>query len=154
SLQQAERLLGDGGPQHLNERLERARRDLRLVVRLDEIRLRKLVKVEGQHDPFAEADREDLAVFEEEVAHPREGAESVGERSRASEVRGQLLAAVDDWAGTTNDEMRRRWLLEVGRLSDDAPGRGRFRDPAAWADGEALRRLTKEAVADGLSSHL
>src|SRR5262245_957229 len=63
-LDQAARHLGGGGPSDLEARLERMRRDLDLVARLDAIRLKKIQPVEGRLD-FRKADQDYEAAFRE-----------------------------------------------------------------------------------------
>jgi serine/threonine-protein kinase len=65
---------------------------------------------------------------------------------RSSPVRFALIAALDNWAFLaefTKDPQLAR-LLELTRTADPDPWRTRFRDPAVWADREALTRLAKE----------
>jgi serine/threonine-protein kinase len=64
----------------------------------------------------------------------------------SSPVRFALVAALDNWALLANDikhpQVAR--LLALTRAVDPDPWRDRFRDPAVWADREALIRLAKE----------
>src|SRR5205823_8173599 len=80
-----------------------------------------------------------------------EGPEAVAERVRASAVKAHLVAALDDWAATTTDSERRAWLLGVARHADPHPVRDRFRDPKAWGDDAAVRRLAHAAEEAELS---
>jgi eukaryotic-like serine/threonine-protein kinase len=64
----------------------------------------------------------------------------------SSPARFALIAALDNWAlfaGHIKDPQVAR-LLELTRAADPDPWRDRFRDPAVWADLEALTRLANE----------
>jgi serine/threonine-protein kinase len=144
ALDQAQSRLAEGGQESLRARLERARRELDLVDRLDAIRLKRATLVEGRFD-LAGADRE----YEE--AFGAAGLAAVGgdTREAAAWVKGTsvheaLVAALDDWAACAPDKPRRDWLLEVARWADSDPWRDRARDPAVWDDAAALARLTGE----------
>jgi serine/threonine-protein kinase len=64
----------------------------------------------------------------------------------SSPARFALIAALDNWALLANDikDPQVARLLELTRAADPDPWRDRFRDPAVWADREALIRLAKE----------
>jgi tetratricopeptide (TPR) repeat protein len=73
---------------------------------------------------------------------------------RSSPIRFALIAALDNWAflaglcdrvyvGQIKDPQVAR-LLELTRAADPDPWRDRLRDPAVWADREALTRLANE----------
>ena len=69
---------------------------------------------------------------------------------RSSPIRFALLAALDNWAllaGSIEDPRVAR-LLELARAADPDPWRDRFRNPAVWADPEALKRLASEVDAE------
>jgi tetratricopeptide (TPR) repeat protein len=65
---------------------------------------------------------------------------------QSSPARFALIAALDNWALLGNEighpQVAR--LLELAREADPDPWRDRFRDPAVWANREALIRLAKE----------
>jgi hypothetical protein len=68
----------------------------------------------------------------------------------SSPIRFALIAALDDWAfvayliANRNRGPKLARLLELARAADPEPWRDRFRDPAVWADREALTRLADE----------
>src|SRR5262249_3616682 len=73
---------------------------------------------------------------------------------RSSPIRFALIAALDNWAflaglcdrvyaGQIKDPQVAR-LLELTRAADPDPWRDRLRDPAVWADRDALTRLANE----------
>jgi serine/threonine-protein kinase len=134
-------------------RIDQARRERELVARLDAIHLNRVADV---HGPVEKRPRRERAAREYEAAfreaglgEPNEEPEAVAARVRASNVRDELLAALDDWAvcATASNPGRHRWLLAVARRAGRAD-HARLRDPAAWADREALTRLTATALAE------
>jgi serine/threonine-protein kinase len=141
ALDQADNQLGQGGAEPLRARLEQARRDLDLVARLDDIRLRAAIWT-NYHFDYARADRN-----YEEAFHAAGMVEVGGDAVAAAAwvsgaaVREALVAALHHWAQSTQSRERRAWLLEVARRADPDPWRDRVRDPAAWDDAAALARL-------------
>src|SRR5262249_38753674 len=59
-------------------------------------------------------------------------------------VRGQVAAALEDWAALERGPRRRR-LLALARGVDPDPVRNSFRDPALWEDRARLLRLARQA---------
>jgi superkiller protein 3 len=146
-LEQAEGRLGEGGPEELRGRLERARRDLDLVARLDAIRLKRATLVEGWFD-HAGADRDYAAAFREAgLGEVGQNPEDVAARVRASAVREELVTALDDWAFNLGRGERLRWVLAVARGADRDLWRDRVRLPRAWNNQRRLARLAREARA-------
>jgi serine/threonine-protein kinase len=123
--------------------------ELALVNRLDAIRQRRAIIVEGHFD-YRTAERDYAATFREAgLGQVGDDAEAVAARVAASGVSGPLVAALDDWAFVAQRAHKlesRSWLLGVARRADPNPWRDRFRDPAAWRDRQALRALADEAL--------
>jgi tetratricopeptide (TPR) repeat protein len=146
--------LGETGPADLREQLGQATADLELAARLDDIRQKQSVWVEGKFDK-ATALREYPAAFAEAgLGRVGDDEEAVAVRVRGSAVKAQLVAALDDWASITREEEDRlfRWLMAVARRADPDPvWRDRFRDPAVRRDRAALERLAREAKVEELS---
>jgi tetratricopeptide (TPR) repeat protein len=141
-LAQALAQLGETAPIELRQPLEQAQRDLDLVARLDSIRLKKVIVVENKLY-WVNADPDYAAAFREAglVGDKGEEATAVAARIVGSAIRPALVAALDDWAGTTEDRGRRAWLLDVARRADPDSLRDRARDPAVWDNAKALARL-------------
>jgi tetratricopeptide (TPR) repeat protein len=139
--------LDEAGSDDLRRRLARADEDLRLAAALERIRL----------TPAIEASRFDYRGMAEAYAHAFEHAgldvwgdeEAAAARIGASDLRPQLVMALDHWAYVADalgdgESMAR--LLGLARRTDPDPKWGdRFRAPALWGDEEALRRLATEA---------
>jgi tetratricopeptide (TPR) repeat protein/tRNA A-37 threonylcarbamoyl transferase component Bud32 len=153
-LSQGGSRLGEGGPEDLRARVERARGDLDLVAWLDDIGLSKATVVEGKMH-FARADPKYAAVFADAgLAKEGDDPGEVASRVQVSAVRGPLLAALDDWAAFTPDARRRAWLLEVARKADPNRWSDRARQRAIWGDRAALEELTAQEEAAEQSPQL
>jgi serine/threonine-protein kinase len=146
-LEEAERRLGEEDAGDLRRRLEQAGTDLDLVGRLDRIRVDK-AKIVANKLAYPQVDRLYATAFREAgLAEENEEPDAVATRLRDSAVRPALVAALDDWAATTDQAGRQAWLLAVARAADPDPGgwRNRFRDPAAWSSRKALEQLADDA---------
>jgi serine/threonine-protein kinase len=155
-LDQARERLGTDGPADLRAQVDQALADTALAKRLDDARLRALTIVEGGR-------KLDLAGTEEEYAaalkeaglgHDREDADSVAARVRASAVRAEVVAALDDWAGITTKRSRQAWLLAVARAADPDLERDQLRQPELWRDGAGLARQVEKTRIGALSPQL
>ncbi len=147
-LEQTRDRLGEAGPDDLLQRVKQAMADLALVDRLEAIRLRRAIWVEGHFDNEG-AERDYAATFRDAgLGAEGEDTETVAARVRASAVGEHLVATLDDWAAVTYDPKRQEWLLEVARRADPDPWRDRFRDPKVWADQVRLVALAKELLDD------
>jgi serine/threonine-protein kinase len=153
-LVRAEGRVGGGGPAALLAEVRQMREHLDVADELDRIRLRKATLVEGKFD-YPSADRDYAAVFREHgLAEQGEGPERVADRMRDSPIKGQLVAALDDWAMTTENRARRTWLLVVARRVEPGIWSDRFRDAATWDQRSALEGLAREARVAELSPQL
>jgi tetratricopeptide (TPR) repeat protein/tRNA A-37 threonylcarbamoyl transferase component Bud32 len=155
-LGQAQTRLGDGGPADLRQRLEEARADLKMVVRLDELRQWRASWVETEdflsHRDYVEALRKVLQ--ERGLAVDAESSAVLLGQVQASAVKDGLVAALDEWAWFAPEAAEKARLLAVARQADPHPWRDRFRDPAVRTDGQALRRLADQAPLSELSPFL
>ncbi len=149
---QARDRLGESGPAALQDRLERARTNLDLVAALDAIRLRRATLVAGKVDWAGAARAYEAAFAQAGLGRAGDDPEEVARRVRASDVRGALVAALDDWAASAPD--RRAWVLGVARRADPDEWRDRLRDPVVWRKSGALARLARRVAADRLTPPL
>ncbi|HEV3238477.1 MAG TPA: tetratricopeptide repeat protein, partial [Gemmataceae bacterium] len=143
-LEQADRRLGANGPADLRHQVDQSRHDLELVSRLDEIHLESASLVDGHFDEKG-ADRAYAEEFARSgLAREEEAAATVAARIQQSSIAPQLVAALDDWANITGDDLRRAWLLETARKADPDEWRNQFRQPQVWQDRTALEQLAKK----------
>jgi tetratricopeptide (TPR) repeat protein len=151
-LTQARSRLDDADSDNLGRQLDQAQVDLALAAALDRIRLtpaidRSRFDYRSMSGAYAQAFKDaGLDVWGDE--------ETVAVQIRDSELRPQLVMALDQWAYVA-DELKDRQamtrLLDLARRADPDPVWGnRFRDPELWQKQEALRqealrRLAAEA---------
>jgi serine/threonine-protein kinase len=144
-LDRAEARLDKDEPDDLREQLDRARRDLDLVIELDRIRLSRVTS--GNLALYkAKGDGSYEKAFEEAgLGKVHDPPDIVAARVQGSAVRVAIMSALDDWAVCAPDKDRRDWLLAVARAADpDSHGwRDRIRDPASWDDRAALEELAR-----------
>jgi tetratricopeptide (TPR) repeat protein len=146
AVKRAEELLAGGGSDELLGRLARVRYDCFLASRLEAIRL-EMSAVEDGHFDFAGAKQRYQEVFrgcglDLATISPEE----VAERIRASAIRVQLVAALDDCqhlniqTGTPTDE--RLWA--VLQLADADTWHSQFRVAFQRKDKKKLRELAED----------
>src|SRR5262249_13764353 len=133
-----------GGGDDLRHRVDEMLRDLEMVRRVEEARLRVLESHRDEHTDREGAQAAYAEAFawyglEPDRLDPGGAAEPL--RSRPINV--LLAAALDDWA-----YVRRllglpgwRWLLAVARAADPDPWRDRLRDALETDDPRALQEL-------------
>jgi tetratricopeptide (TPR) repeat protein len=134
----------------LLERHRRACADLALVTELDAIRMRAVTWTGwpdrgGRFDQSSAppAYRASLLGHGLDVAGGDPAAEA--DRVRASAVRAELVAALDDWAVYEPNPETRTRILEVARRADPGEWSDRFRDPAVRASRARLREVARAA---------
>jgi tetratricopeptide (TPR) repeat protein/serine/threonine protein kinase len=145
-LSQARLRLGEEGSEALLANLRQAEDNLKLVARLDAIRLSRADTGKGRLS-YGKAARAYAQTFQEAgLGLPGDPA-AVAARVRDSSVAGPLVSALDDWALATDDAAVRSWALAVARAADPDPWRNRVRDPGHWKDARAVEQLAAEAPA-------
>jgi tetratricopeptide (TPR) repeat protein/tRNA A-37 threonylcarbamoyl transferase component Bud32 len=153
ALGQAAGRLANGGADDLKQRLRQAQDTLRLVKRLDEIRLEAATLVDGKWNP-RKAGPAYAAAFKEHGLDVLAGEEAeLGRRLAASPVKEQLVAALEDWVGRADDRTAAR-LLGLARRADPDAERNQFRDPAVWRDRQQLTLRAQQADVKRLSPAL
>jgi serine/threonine-protein kinase len=153
-LEQARRRLELAGPDGLRRQVDQAWADLELVENLDTARLRAATHGEGRFEPVGAEPPYEEPLAKAGLGRPGDDWETVAARVRDSAVRDEIVAALDDWASSTEDPARRAWLLAVARGADPDPSRDRLRQPELWQDGPKLTRLVQELQVDKLSPQL
>jgi|GEM_PF-1889221 len=130
----------------LHGRVQQWLTDLEMVARLQSVRLERDAIKDNDFD-MAKSDPAYRAAFRDygldlDTLDPAAAAEQI----RASAIRDDLIAALDDWA-MANAEARlpgsERWQA-IARLADPDPWRGRFRAAFEPLDRAALTRLARD----------
>ncbi len=132
------------GPEALRERVEQRKRDVDLLIQLEEARLQAASGNMGAGPDLEGADRLYWGAFEEyglDVAAlaPQEAAERV----RASAIRTRLIAGLDHWA-SVRDQLAKgngASLRAVADQADEDPWRRRLREAVGRGDRAALEEL-------------
>ena len=149
ALERASLQLGDRGPTEVRLRLEKDNRHLELVAQLDSIEL-NLANVEGNPSqseiedafrPIFTAVRFDLFTRDKAAAEME---------VKTSPIRVALVAALNDWAFTNQDEAQSTWLRDVASASNENPTQweSQLCDPKAWEDRQTLRKIAAAAPID------
>ena len=155
ALAHAAELAAAGAPELLPD-IERAQNDLALAVEVDEIRYRKWRVSPGRTEPGAGEKTDAPAEYRRAFAargydlaalDPAEAAR----RLAASELKAELVVALDDWAVYNADRDESRRLLALARELDPGPWRDRVRDRDSWKDRAAVAKLAADADPADLS---
>jgi tetratricopeptide (TPR) repeat protein len=146
----ADRQLEAGLADDLRPAVARCRADLEFARRLDQIRQQKSTWIpepdgRGRFDTTAAppAYRAAFRARGLDLVHGRP--DDLAARVAASAIRGELVAALDDWSVYEPDDRLRGRLLQVARRADPGPWTNRLRDPAVRADRTALAKLGADA---------
>jgi tetratricopeptide (TPR) repeat protein/tRNA A-37 threonylcarbamoyl transferase component Bud32 len=147
ALAQAADLALGGAPELVPE-VERARANLALVVKLDDIRMRRSTMIAGPTIRFdlARAVRDYPGAFRSaglDVLEADPGV--VAAAVAASPVRAELIAALDDWSALPLGEAAQGRVLDVLRRADPGLWLDAFRDPGVRRNRMALGLLARSA---------
>jgi tetratricopeptide (TPR) repeat protein len=153
-LKQSRKRLELAGPDDLRQQVDQAWANLELVEKLDTARLRAATPVEGRFEPIVAEPLYEETLANSGLSRPGDNSETVAVRVRGSAVCAEIVAALDDWAGITEDPARRAWLLTVARGADPHPIRDRLRQPELWQGGPRLTRLVQELRVEELTPQL
>jgi tetratricopeptide (TPR) repeat protein len=140
----------------LKPKVQRAKEDLAVLAQLDAIRMRKYVWVtvpggRGRFDTASAAPAYRAAFRAYGLDLIDGDPEDLAGRIKASAVRAELIAALDDLAALPLDEPTRDRVLSVLRRADPGPWLDRFRDPAVRGDKLKLAELARAADPAALS---
>jgi serine/threonine-protein kinase len=144
--------LADANCDDLRSRLVQSEAELQLAEHLERIR-------QNRTSPMYDSYEYPLLAKEYDRVFAGAGiglddAEGAAALVRASAVREELVAALDDWAFVAfelNNESVNNRLLRIARLADpDSFWRDRFRDPAAWQNQEQLAKLADDVPRSSL----
>jgi tetratricopeptide (TPR) repeat protein len=136
-------LVGEGLRRRVEERLT----DLKMVDRLEQIRLQKAAAKKGGVFDYAQADPTYAQAFADYgIDVLALGTEEAARRIQARGIRIELAAALDDWANVcreTRAPADTTWkeLLRLARAADSDERRSRLRDALEGRDAPALKGL-------------
>ena len=146
-LTQARSRLHEAGSNDFRRRLTQAEADLDLAAGLERIRLTPAI--DGTRFDYRAMAEAYAQAFERAGLDVRSDEETLAARIRGSDLRPQLVMALDHWAYVADaleDRTSMARLLDLARRADPDPQWGdRFREPALWGDRDRLRRLAAEA---------
>jgi tetratricopeptide (TPR) repeat protein len=146
-LSQARSRVDEAGSDELRRRLAQAEVDLRLAAALETVRLTPAI--EGNRFDFRGMAEGYAQAFADAGLDLRGGQETVAARVHDSDLRPQLVMALDHWAYVADaleDRQLMARLLDLAQRVDPDPQWGnRFRTPALWEDLPRLRALAAEA---------
>jgi serine/threonine protein kinase/Flp pilus assembly protein TadD len=156
AMKRAEGFLPTLGSEQLRARVQEKRKDLEMVLRLEEARLPRAVGgVEGDADS-AWADASCAKAFREygidvESLDPPEAAE----RIRARSIRLELAVALDTWADSRKssrkaDDTSWKRIVAVARAADPDTWRNQVRDALEHGDRQTLNTLAAAAKVSDL----
>jgi tetratricopeptide (TPR) repeat protein/predicted Ser/Thr protein kinase len=142
-LQQARSRLDDAGSVDLQQRLARAEEDLQLAATLEHIRLTPAI--DGNRFDYPGMAEAYARAFEQAGLDIGRDKEDLAAQIRASDLRPQLVTALDHWAYVADargDRQLMSRLLDLARRAHPDPEWGdHFRAVEVWQNPEALRRL-------------
>jgi hypothetical protein len=147
AVKRAETLLRNDDNQKLREREHNLRKDLEMLLRLEEVRL-QLPAIEKDHRGFARIDAEYEAVFRNHgLDLSKLQPEKAGQRISKTSTRAQLVAALNDWAAVRARRGGSRWklLLQIAQRADPNTIRHRVREAWLHKDLEVLHQLASRA---------
>jgi tetratricopeptide (TPR) repeat protein len=153
-LVQVRQRLEPAGPDDLQHQVKQAWADLDLAERLDAARAEASLLVRGRYGPAGAEPLYASAFAEAGLGREGDDIEVMAARVQASELRTEIVDALDDWAGIAPSRARRAWLLAVARAADPDPSRNRLRQPELRQDGVELLRLARELRVAESSPHL
>jgi serine/threonine-protein kinase len=139
--------LAEANSPELEQQLRRAQSDFRIADELESVRESYPLNQRGDVD-YQQRAVEYRAAFNR-VGLKIDDAQGVADSIRASAIRDQLVAALEDRAFVAfvlNDRPLVERLLKIAKLADPgSPWRDRFRDPDAWRKLDRLQDLAAGA---------
>jgi tetratricopeptide (TPR) repeat protein len=151
-LDQARDAVNEAEDQGLEERLQQAEADLALAHELDCVREETSVLVAGRYHPDRVKDRYP-GVFNKHGLNLLDGSvEELADYIRASAIREEILAALDDWTAWESEPKRKQRLLELtGRIDQHNRWRKQFLTPRNWRNPRHWRGLLAQVNEESLA---
>ncbi len=150
ALGQAQQLAAGGLTPELVPIVQQAQADLEFIVELDQIRMQRSIYLTrkgggGEFDTSTAPAQYQQAYSRRSFTFRPDSIDALAARIAASEIRDELVAALDDWAVFEKDVELRNTVLAVARRSAPGPWTDRFRDPAVRDQPLRLWWLAREA---------
>src|SRR5262249_2190221 len=141
-LAQARRWAEEARDDDLDARLEQARADLELAEELDQVRQEAGLVVEGRWDPRRAVGKYPEVLSRHGLDVLAGDSDKLARAIRASAVRADIVAALDDWARWEPAPGRFRRVLEVAEAADQPePWRRQVRAAVRRGDVGRLKQL-------------
>ena len=148
TAKRAEGLLAAGGSEALRERVRDLRRDVEMVLRLEDARLQAASSKDGKPFDNDAMDAAHLQAFRDYgIDVETLPADRAAELMRASSIHLELTGALDYWASTTRSNTLRNKLPAIARTVQSDEWRTRVRD-ALWAGKRSQALLSDLAASD------
>jgi serine/threonine-protein kinase len=148
ALSDASPHVADAEDPELAHRLQEAQADIRIASDLERVRESRTLRPDGSID-YQQWAADYQEVFGRGKLRLTDDVEAIADSIRASAIRDQLVAAIDDWAFVAlmlQDGASVERLLRIARSADPEPRwRDRFRDRSAWESPGRLRELADAA---------
>jgi serine/threonine-protein kinase len=130
------------GLELLGTQVTQAETHFQIAQQLDAIRLEAWTIVDGKFDIGQTRSRYEKVFLEQLHLDMRNGPlPRLVDRTKGSDLRFVLAAALDHWADVTADKDLRLRLLEVARLADPDPWRDQVRNLSTWQNLPKMREL-------------
>lgn len=137
----------------LHQQVDDAEREMELVKSFDDIRLSRITN--GHLNYYrVKADRDYSDLFAKSgLARFGDPLPETAARIQNSRIYSAIISALDDWAVASDDPASRRWILNLVQKCDPDPSgwREKLRDPDAWANRSALKKLVAIVPVQGQS---
>jgi serine/threonine protein kinase/Tfp pilus assembly protein PilF len=143
AVKRAEAVLANGiGDAELHNRVQELGKDLEMVAKLDDLRIQKTLEDGGFVVANTRADIADARAFEAYgIDVLTDAPEHVAASIQARSIRGQLVAALDDWMLVQSDAGVRERLRAIVERVDPDTCRKRMRQAVVANDRRALEEL-------------
>jgi serine/threonine-protein kinase len=156
ALDQAAKLLAPDSPPDLKNHLHQASDDLDFVRQLDCIRMKRSTWIaaedgRGRFDLESAPPAYRAAFLLRGLDVVSSDSQALGERIRASGLKQEMVAALDDWAVLEPDPAVRNNILAVARTADPGAWVDDFRDPSVRVDDSRFATVVETADPHALS---
>lgn len=148
-LDLAEARLRAADDRELKAKISSYRRQLDLVERLEEIRLKRADTVPGANNFVLAAKAYEEAFRDSQFFTPDDDPKTIADRIRATLIAPAIVEAIDDWTLCVRTPIALQRLLDIVQLADSNPANAPLRERTLWSDPQALQKTVEEiAIGD------